>query len=87
MATHQGSVYFSHKGTLVKYLVPANLVLGLLACGCGDTRNMETGKAVAQIEAKAPNAATKAIKNLKTDAVTRLQKVPCGPETREFATA
>ena len=67
----------------MKYLALASLGLGLLISGCGDKLSSETQKAVEQIQAKVSKTTTKAIEDIKTDAVTRLQKVQSKPETKD----
>ena len=67
----------------MKYLALASLGLGLLISGCGDKLSSETQKAVEQIQAEVSKTTTKAIEDIKTDAVTRLQKVQSKPETKD----
>lgn len=59
------------------------LGLGLLVSGCGDQLTSEAQKAVEQIKVEASKAATKAIDDIKADAVTRLKKVQSAPDKND----
>lgn len=58
----------------MKHIALVCLALGLLVSGCGEQLASEAQKAVEQIKVEASKAAAKTIGDIKTDAVTRLEK-------------
>ena len=59
----------------MKHIALVCLSLGLLVSGCGEQLTSEAQKAVEQIKVEASKAAAKTMDDIKTDAVTRLEKV------------
>jgi outer membrane lipoprotein-sorting protein len=67
----------------MKHIALICLGLGLLVSGCGEQLNSEAQKAIEQIKVEASKAATKAIDDIKADAVAKLKSVQGEPEKKD----
>jgi hypothetical protein len=67
----------------MKHIALVCLGLGLLGSGCEEQLTGEAQKVVEQIKAEASKAATKAIDDLKTDALVKLKSVQGEPERKD----
>jgi hypothetical protein len=67
----------------MKHIALVCLGLGLLVSGCGEQLNSEAQKAIEQIKVEASKAATKAIDDIKADAVAKLKSVQGEPEKKD----
>jgi hypothetical protein len=67
----------------MKHIALICLGLGLLVSGCGEQLNSEAQKAIEQIKVEASKAATKAIDDIKSDAVAKLKGVQGEPDKKD----
>jgi outer membrane lipoprotein-sorting protein len=67
----------------MKHIALVCLGLGLFVSGCGEQLNSEAQKAIEQVKAEASKAATKAIDDIKADAVAKIKSVQGEPEKKD----